>query len=102
MKNREQLVKELEADMLKACKSSERILHRYALRTREMIMYYGPVEAAKKLIELKQVNEGFVDLLLMGKAKLTAEYIINKKKYATLFEEQFRSKAWEKISFACR
>lgn len=92
---------ELEAELFAACKRSELVLKRYALNTRELISKMGAVRAAKHIVQMQRINDGFVDLLLKGKAKLTVEYIVAKKKYATLFETEVQAAAWKKIAFAC-
>ena len=102
MKKRAELVAELEAELLTACKRSERVLKRYALHTREMIGEMGAVRAAKQIVQMPRINDGFVDLLLQGKAKLTVEYIVAKKKYATLFDADVKATAWDKVAFACK
>ena len=51
---------------------------------------------------MPRINDGFVDLLLLGKAKLTVEYIVAKKKYATLFDADVQAAAWNKVAFACK
>ena len=96
------LAAELEAELLTACKRSERVLKRYALGTREMINKMGAVRAAKHIVQMQRINDGFVDLLLKGKAKLTVEYIVAKKKYATLFDADVQAVAWNKVAFACK
>lgn len=96
------LAAELEAELLAACKRSEHVLKRYALHTREMIGEMGAVRAAKHIVKMPRINDGFVDLLLLGKAKLTVEYIVAKKKYARLFDADVQAEAWNKIAFACK
>ena len=92
---------ELEAELFAACKRSERVLKRYALTTRELISKMGAVRAAKHIVQMQRINDGFVDLLLKGKAKLTVEYIVTKKKYAALFGADVQAAAWNKVAFAC-
>mgnify|MGYP000045825698 CR=1 FL=1 len=96
------LIEQFEAELLRACDKVEKYLHRRNFTTRTLIQKHGAVKAATDLVMHPKVHDGFVDLLLIGKSYLTVEYIVSKKKYAELFPEEVRNKAWEKVGFVSR
>jgi hypothetical protein len=96
------LVAQFEAELLDACDKVEHYLHRHNLTTRTLIQKQGAVKAATELVMHPKIQDGFVDLLLIGKSHLTVEYIVCKKKYISLFSEEVRDKAWEKVGFSAR
>ena len=100
--NKKLLEAEFEEELLVACDKVEKCLHRRNLATRTLIQQYGAIKAATELVMHPKVHDGFVDLLLIGKSYLTVEYIVSKKKYAELFPEEVRNKAWEKVGFVSR
>jgi hypothetical protein len=93
---------EFEEELLSACDKVEQYLHRRNLATRSLIHQHGAVKAAAELVMMPKIQDGFVDLLLIGKSYLTVEYIVCKKKYESLFSEEVRDKAWEKVGFSAR
>lgn len=93
---------QFEAELLAACDKVEHCLHRHNLTTRTLIQKLGAVKAAAELVMHPKIQDGFVDLLLIGKSYLTVEYIVCKKKYISLFSEEVRDKAWEKVGFSAR
>jgi hypothetical protein len=97
-----ELADQLEAELLAACDKVEYLLRRHNLTTRALILEKGAVKAATDLVMHPKIQDGFVDLLLIGKSYLTVEYIVCKKKYISLFSEEVRDKAWEKVGFSAR
>ncbi|OZB49476.1 MAG: hypothetical protein B7X60_01110 [Polynucleobacter sp. 39-45-136] len=95
-----ELTTQLEAELLAACEKVEHYLRRHNLATRALIVEKGAVKAATELVMHPKIQDGFVDLLLIGKSYLTVEYIVCKKRYISLFSKEVRDKAWEKIGFS--
>lgn len=96
------MAQQFEAELLLACSKAEKILPRRHLTVRTLVEKHGAVKAATQIVMLPKINDGFVDLLLIGKGCLTVEYIVCKNKYVELFSEEVRNKALEKIGFLAR
>lgn len=101
-KEEKTLAQQFEEELLLACNKAEKLLPRRNLTTRTLIERHGAVKAATQIVMFPKINDGFVDLLLIGKGYLTVEYIVCKKKYVELFSEDVRNKALEKIGFLAR
>jgi hypothetical protein len=59
----------------------------------EMIRFEHPVEVAKKLIILGNLQDGFIALNNMGRPELTVESIVLQFKYGPLFTRDERDAA---------
>lgn len=101
-KGEKTLAQQFEEELLLACNKAEKLLPRRNLTTRALIEKHGAVKAATQIVMFPKINDGFVDLLLIGKGYLTLEYIVCKKNYVELFSEEVRNKAWEKVGFLVR
>jgi hypothetical protein len=90
---------QLEREIIKACKKSERHVGFRAKRPLELLSVYGPVGTVKRLVGRNYINDAFVDLVLAGKHTLTLEYIISQSKYRGLFDEELVKHAQKKLAF---
>ena len=62
-------------------------------RFAQMIQTHGGVDTAKRLLAAKEIHEGFTDLILCGCPELTAEALVLKPEYETLFSRGERQEA---------
>ena len=95
----ESLEQQLDKEIRDACKKSQRYVGYKAKRPLELIGMYGVVETVRRLVSRPQVNDAFVDLMLIGKQKLTLEYIVCKSKYRVLFDDVVIKTAITKLTF---
>jgi hypothetical protein len=99
MKIKDILEQQLAVEIKTACKKSERYVGYKAKRPIELMHIYGPIETARRLVSRRYINDAFVDLVLVGKTKLTLEYIVCKSKYRILFDEELLKQAELKLAF---
>jgi hypothetical protein len=99
MKVKEILEQQLADEIKTACKKSERYVGYKAKRPIELMYIYGPIDTARQLVSRRYINDAFVDLMLVGKSKLTLEYIVCKSKYRILFDDETLKQAQQKLAF---
>lgn len=63
----------------------------------QMVQEHGGVEAAHRLLASENVAEGFTKLWELGRTDLTVEAQVLKPEYATLFSEEEREKARQRL-----
>jgi len=66
-------------------------------RFEQMIQRYGGVDTAKRLLAGKEIKDGFTDLLLCRCPELTAEALVLKPEYETLFSPAERQEAARRL-----
>jgi hypothetical protein len=73
---REQYKDEFATAMLDLCKAMQKEINYNPARVRQMIMQYGPYEAATKIIEIPEYSSGFAKLWEKNALHLSVEALI--------------------------
>ncbi|WP_232718601.1 HNH endonuclease [Bacillus sp. FJAT-45037] len=81
-----QLINDLHKAMLKIYDDSKAIGYT-PLKFRQMVANEGGLNTAKKLINSKQISDGFAELAQLGRLDLTVEALVLQKKYKPLFSD---------------
>lgn len=84
---------EMEANYVKADKE-----HRIPMRTfKVMLNKHGGVETAKRLVKSVLPSDRFMDLCDLKLYRLTAEFLVTKQEFATLFTVDVIEKAKQRL-----
>jgi hypothetical protein len=68
-----------------------------ATRFMQMLSRYGGVETAKRLLGSDDTQYGFTELYLCGRLDLTVEAHVLKPEFKSLFSEEHRRRAKERL-----
>lgn len=89
---------QFDADMENTYLVAKRDLKYNASYLRQMIDQFGGLGAAKRLIAKDNISEGFIKLWELNRLDLTAEALVLKPEYASLFADDEKAKARKRLT----
>jgi len=92
-----ELEREFHLEMLNIYKEADRQLNYRPTRFLSMVNKYTGVQTAIKLATNPEGAEGFLKLMEHKRPDLTAEFLVLKEKYRSLFSEEVIEKCQERL-----
>lgn len=86
------------ADMVEIYRKTGEQFGYWPTRYLQMVRKRGGVATAKKLLEARDVSDGFMRLVRERRLDLSVEYLVLKPRYASLFTDKERALARDRLS----
>jgi hypothetical protein len=91
------LLRQFDADMLEVYESAGREAGYWATRFLQKLRRDGGLETARYLLRQPGVSKGFIGLRKAAKLDLSMEYLVLRPRYASLFSDEERAVARERL-----